>query len=85
MMLERKHATPKILVVILDDCIGQNKSQLVMQFFTLLSITFYIKVVLIYLIPGHSHNTTDRIVAWCHNAKKGENFYTPMAIIEAIN
>ncbi|CAM6012971.1 unnamed protein product [Sphagnum balticum] len=29
-MLERKQATPKILVVILNNCVGQNKSQLVM-------------------------------------------------------
>jgi hypothetical protein len=84
-MLECKQAMPKILVVILDNYIEQNKSQLVMQFFTLLSITFYIKVVFIYLIPRHSHNTTDWIITWCHNAMKGKNFYTPMAIIEAIN
>jgi hypothetical protein len=56
-----------------------------MQFFTLLSITFYIKVVFIYLILGHSHNTTDRIVTWCHNAMKGKNFYTPMVIVKAFN
>jgi hypothetical protein len=55
-----------------------------MQFFALLSITFYTKVVLIYLIRGHSQNTADRIVAWCRNAMKGKNFYTPMAIVEAI-
>jgi hypothetical protein len=63
MMLERKQVTPKILVVIIDNCVGQNKSQLVMQFFALLSITFYTKVMLIYFIPGHSHNTADWIVA----------------------
>jgi hypothetical protein len=84
-MLERKQVTPKILVVIFDNCVKQNRSQLVMQFFALLSIMFYTKVMLIYLIPGHSHNSTDRIVVWCHNAMKGKNFYTPMAIVEAIN
>jgi uncharacterized membrane protein required for colicin V production len=84
-MFERKQVTPKILVVILDNYVGQNKSQLVMQFFALLSIMFYIKVVLIYLIPKHSHNIADQIVAWCCNAMKGKNFYTPMAIIKAIN
>ncbi|CAK9881364.1 unnamed protein product [Sphagnum jensenii] len=84
-MFERKQATPKILVVILNNCIGQDKSQLVMQFFALFSITFYTKVVLIYLILGHSHNTTDWIVAWCYNAMKGKNFYTLMAIVEVVN
>jgi hypothetical protein len=40
---------------------------------------------LIYLIPGHSHNIADRIVMWCRNAMKGKNFYTTMVIVEAIN
>ncbi|CAM6029339.1 unnamed protein product [Sphagnum balticum] len=56
-----------------------------MQFFALLSILFYLKVVLVYLIPGHSHNTADRVIAWCCNAMKGKNFYFLMAIAEAIN
>jgi hypothetical protein len=84
-MLERKQATPKILVVILNNYIGQNKLQLVMQFFALLSITFYTKVILIYFIPKHSHNTVDRIVTWCRNVMKGKNFYIPMVIIKAVN
>jgi hypothetical protein len=39
-----------------------------MQFFALVSITFYIQVMLIYLILGHSHNTADQIITWCRNA-----------------
>jgi len=84
-MLKRKQATPEILVVIFNNYIGQNKSQLVMQFFALLSITFYTKVMLIYFIPKHSHNTVDRIVAWCRNAMKGKKFYIPMAIVKDVN
>ena len=52
--LARQGNLPEILVVILDNCVGQNKSQCVMRFFAMLSILFYKKVVLIYLIPGHS-------------------------------
>ncbi len=84
-LLSRKIAMPKILLVILNNYVGQNKLQLVMQFFTLLSILFYSKVVLVYLIPGHSHNIVDRVIAWCHNVMKGKNFYSPMAIVEAVN
>jgi hypothetical protein len=84
-MLEHKQAMPKILVVILDNWVGQNKSQLVMQFFALVSIMFYTKVVLIYLILGHSQNTVDQFIVWCRNAMKGKNFYTPMAIVETDN
>ncbi|CAK9217450.1 unnamed protein product [Sphagnum troendelagicum] len=46
---------------------------------------FYSKVMFVYVIPRHSHNTVDQVIAWCHNAMKGKNFYSPMAIIEAIN
>ncbi len=56
-----------------------------MQFFVLLSILFYSKVVLVYLIPRHSHNTTNRVIVWCHNVMKGKNFYSPMAIVEVVN
>ena len=35
---QRVQTPPKILVVLLDNCVGQNKSQVVMQFFALLSI-----------------------------------------------
>jgi len=84
-MLERKQAMPKILVVIFINCIKKNKTQLVMRFFTLLSIMFYTKVMLIYLILGHSHNTTDQIVTWCWNEMKGKNLYIPMAIVKAVN
>jgi hypothetical protein len=46
---------------------------------------FYNKAVLIYLIPGHSHNIVDQIIAWCHNVMKGKKIYTLMVIVEAIN
>jgi hypothetical protein len=59
MLLSCKIAMPKFLLVIFDNCVNQNKSQLVMQFFALLSILLYLKVVLVYLILRHSHNIAD--------------------------
>ncbi len=85
MMLSHKIAMSKTLPVILDNCVSQNKSQLVMQFFALLSILLYSKVVLVYMILGHSHNIVDWVIAWCHNVMKGKKFYSPMVIVEAIN
>ncbi|EEY70254.1 uncharacterized protein PITG_19438 [Phytophthora infestans T30-4] len=35
---------------LLDNCVGQNKSK--------------VKVVLCFLLPGHSHNIADRVIAW---------------------
>ncbi len=84
MLLSRNIAMPKSLYVILDNNVSQNKSQLVMQFFIFLSILFYLKVVLVYLFPEHSHNTADQVIVWRRNAMKGTNFYSPMEIVEAI-
>jgi len=56
-----------------------------MQFFAMLSIVFYLKVVLLYLIPGHSHNAADRVVAWCRNKMRGRNYYTPADIVSDVN
>ncbi|XP_078732831.1 uncharacterized protein LOC144947479 isoform X1 [Lampetra fluviatilis] len=78
-------AMSKTLVVILDNCVGQNKSQVVFMFFALLSLLFYRKVVLLYLMPGHSHNQADRVVTWCRNSMKGKNFYTPLDIVDTVN
>jgi hypothetical protein len=76
---------PKVLLVILDNFVSQNKSQFVMQLFALLSILLYSKVMLVYLIPGHSHNIADRVITWCRNAMKVKNFYSPMVIVKVIN
>jgi hypothetical protein len=35
----------------------------VFMFYALLSLLFYDKAALLFLIPGHSHNQTDRVVA----------------------
>jgi hypothetical protein len=64
---ERADRLPKMLLLILDNCVGQNKSKVVFMFYALLSLLFYDKVVFLFLIPGHSHNQADRVVAWCRN------------------
>nr|XP_032800654.1 uncharacterized protein LOC116937610 [Petromyzon marinus] len=81
----RPGAMPTTLVAILDNRVGQDKSQVAFMFFALLSVLFYRKVVLLYLPPGHSHNQADRVVAWCRNAMRGKNFYTPWEVVDAVN
>ncbi|KAE9146939.1 hypothetical protein PF004_g33001, partial [Phytophthora fragariae] len=57
-----------------------------MMFFAMLSVIFpYKKVVLCFLLPGHSHNIADRVIAWCRNAMRGSNFYTPSLLVDVIN
>lgn len=56
---------PSSLVNLLENCVGQNKSNVVMKFFAMVSLLLFKKVVLLYLIPGHNHMAAYRIVAWC--------------------
>lgn len=62
-----------------------NKSQAVVQFFALLSVLKYKKVVMFYLIPGHSHMIADRVVAWYKNKIRLKNLYVPSQIVEEVN
>ena len=63
------------LMVLMDNCTGQNKSRAVFQFFCMLS-TFFQKVVLFYFITGHTKMIADRVVALWRNALKRKNFYS---------
>ena len=78
---ERKN-TPKLCMILLDNCVGQNKSQVVMKFMSLLSILFYETVALMFFLPGHTHMVADRVVANCKNAIKNLNLYTLGQIAE---
>ncbi|CAM6094297.1 unnamed protein product [Calypogeia fissa] len=71
---------PTYLVNILDNCVEQNKSNTIMKFFALLSMLFFRKFVLLYLIPGHSHMKADKVVAWCKGAICGLNIYCPVEL-----
>jgi hypothetical protein len=74
-----------MLLLILDNCVGQNKSKLVFMFYALLSLLFYDKVTFLFLIPGHSQNQADQVVAWCRNKMHAQNLYTPSAIVFELN
>ncbi|EEY58684.1 uncharacterized protein PITG_10803 [Phytophthora infestans T30-4] len=62
---------PEVNFSLLDNCVGQNKSK--------------VKVVLCFLLPGHSHNIADRVIAWCRRATRGLNLYTPMDLVKKVN
>ena len=66
----------------MDNCVGQNKSQLVMRFFAFLSMTLFKFVRIIYLIPGHSHMATDRAVHYAKQAIRGHNVYHPTEFVD---
>ena len=80
-----KGITPVLSMSLLDNCVGQNKSQVVMKFFCMLSFLFYDTVALFYFLPGHSHMIPDRIVAHCKLAIKGVNLYSLEQIADRCN
>ena len=77
---------PTALFQIMDNCVGQNKSQAVMMFFALLSMTLYPDgVTLLFLLPGHSHMACDRVVSWLRRSLKSANLFLPQDFVEQFN
>jgi len=74
-----------VAIVVCDNCTSQNKSNAVMKFYCWLSMTLYKRVVLLFLISGHSHMHADRIVSWMKAATRGMNLFTPNEIVEECN
>ena len=64
---------PDTLFTIHDNCVGQNKSQVVLKFYCWLSLTFFKKVAVLYLVSGHSHFAPDRTTS---NAKSSIGAYS---------
>ena len=73
---------PTLTMSLLDNCVGQNKSQHVMMFASLLSLLFYDTVAYMYFLPGHTHMHPDRVVGWCKQVIRGLNLYTSPQIVE---
>lgn len=76
---------PKYLFLILDNCVGQNKSQFVLMLFQLLvCIGVFDRVVLHFLVSGHSHGTPD--IGYAH-AKRPlkDNYFLPEDIAKKMN
>jgi hypothetical protein len=76
----------RYLFVILDNCVGQNKSNAVLKMFSLLAIIgLYEGVILHYLEPGHSHGAPDVGVAHAKRALKSDNYMVPEEIVRDMN
>ena len=79
---EQASVDAELLAVLLDNCVGQNKSQHVMMFACLLSLLFYDTVAYMYFLPGHTHMHPDRVFGWCKQLIRGLNLYTLPQIVE---
>ena len=68
-------------VGIYDNCVGQNKSNLVFKFEMLLTILGFFKTkTKLFLLPGHSHNSSDVKTAELNRCLRAKNLYTPQEI-----
>lgn len=69
------------LILVFDNCVGQNKSKDVFLFFAILSMTFFDRVVILFLISGHSHMLPDRVVGWLRKILHGVNLFSPVELV----
>eukprot|EP01038_Epipyxis_sp_PR26KG_P018208 gene18208-25613_t len=76
---------PKVFISIRDNCVGQNKSNVTLKLECFLSMSFYERVLIIYLIPGHSHMLPDRVVSWVKKFLAQRNLYSPQCIVAGEN
>lgn len=83
--LQNNITPPRHFISIRDNCVCQNKSNITLKFECFLSMTFYERVLLIFLIPGHSHMVADRIVSWVKRSLHVQNLFSPQQIIDCMN
>ena len=85
-ILKEKDKPPTAECKILDNCVGQNKSNTTHKFSMLSSILVYPDGVTdVYFRVGHSHNTSDMKTAHANKAMAKKNLYTPNMVITEIN
>jgi hypothetical protein len=79
------HKRAKFLFLIMDNCVGQNKSRAVLTLFSLLTVLgIYEGISLHYLEVGHSHGTPDVGTAHAKRALN-QNYFVPEEIVNAMN
>ena len=76
---------PALAIKVMDNCVGQNKSQLTMLFDALCSLLLFERVADFFLIPGHSHMRPDNVTGLCKMALKKKNLFLPEQLQEEIN
>ena len=85
-IIETKENLPSSECKILDNCVGQNKSNTTHKFSMLISlILFRDGVTDLYFRVGHSHNASDMKTSHAKKALAKKNLYTPQAIVSEVN
>lgn len=76
---------PDTLHIIMDNCVGQNKSQVVLMFMSFLSMTFYTRAICYYLVSEHSHMCPDRVVSHAKRSIGVNDIFEPEELVQKIN
>ena len=85
-MMENKENIPTAECKVLDNCVGQNKSNTTHKFSMMNSLLlFQDGVTDIYFRVGHSHNQSDMKTAHAKKALAKKNLYTPQAVAAEVN
>lgn len=74
-----------ILFNIFDNCTGQNKSQCIMMFYCFMSLFIYKKIVLHFLVSGHSHMRPDVANSHCKTSLEKMDYYDPNDMVKKFN
>ena len=85
-IIKKKDNPPSAECKVLDNCVGQNKSNTTHKFSMLSSIIIYPDGVTdVYFRVGHSHNTSDMKTAHANKAMSKKNLYTPNMVVTEVN
>ena len=85
-LLENQTNLPLAECKVLDNCVGQNKSNTTHKFSMLCSLLIFPEGVTdIYYKVGHSHNQSDAKTGHAAKAMSKKNLYTPQAVAKEVN
>jgi hypothetical protein len=83
---KKPSSRPDVLYCIHDNCVGQNKSQVVMMFYALLNLVIYSKKTVIHFLKsGHSHMLPDRVHSWSKRSLRQKDIYHPFVLADCMN
>ena len=84
-LLEDDIQPPSMLIKVMDNREGQNKSQTTEMFSSLLSLLLYDRVADLFLLPGCSHMKADQVGGNCKKSLAKQNIYVPSQVSDAYN
>ena len=84
-ILNLGNIAPEMVIKVMDNCSGQNKSNITSMFDCLLSVLLYKRVANFYLLPGHSHMRADQVVGLCKKSLNKKDLFIPEQVASAMS